>query len=148
MVVFREEIEFKAPPATSPNAGRLILATVKSGSIKVDVNLDIHEVRLSVVPEGEDRELLIRIAIGITVFKVRVKGGFFLYYETSDGYNVIPILVPKGKDPEQPLLQAVALLASPVPPRDASQATEKLSIKELTLHELNVRRSQVGLPRL
>jgi hypothetical protein len=146
-LVFPQNIEFKAPPPRSPNAGRLVLATAKTGSILVDIKLKEHRVFLNIVKGGDERDLLIRIPIGVRIFEVRAVGGFFLYYETMDGYNVIPLYIANGTDSGQ-TMQELVLAVSPVPPRDPMQATERLTFPHLTVHELNIRRLQNGLPPL
>jgi hypothetical protein len=147
IVGFPQHLEFKAPPVSSPFAGRLVLATAKQGSIKVQVDLKNHKVRLNVSKSGNEKELLIRLPIGVRLFKVTVSDGYFFYYETAEGYNVIPFYVKKGTDPGQKM-QELILVVSPVPPRDASQATQPFTIEELTLEELNTRRAQDGLPAI
>jgi hypothetical protein len=148
IVLFPKDIKFKAPPADSLNAGRLVLATAKTGSINVEIDLKNHFVSLHVEPrDNSNKDLLIRVPVGIALFRVRVKDGYFLYYETSDGYNILPHFIEKGTDPDQEM-QELLLLVAPVPPRDPELATVSLTFKELTLRELNVRRSQIGLPPL
>ena len=144
-LVFPQSIEFKAPPPDSPDAGRLVLATTKTGSIKAKIDLKSHLVSLQIVKTGDERELLFRIPIGVRIFSVRAVGGFFLYYETMDGYNVLPLYIPKGSDSGQ-TMQEIVLVVSPVPPRDPAQATDRLTFPHLTVHELNARRVENGLP--
>jgi hypothetical protein len=138
-------MRFFAPPEKSSFAGRLLLARVKEGSIKVDIHLDKHQVCLSTVNASGNEELLIRIPIGVRLFKVKAKGGSFFYYEASDGFNIVPLFIPKGTDKDQKV-QEVVLAVSPVPPRDPSAATEPAHLIELTAHELTLRISQAGLP--
>jgi len=147
-IFFPHDMEFKAPPPDSPHAGRLVLVTAKTGSIRVKPDLKRHVVFLLPVKEateGDDKQLLIRIPVGVHLFKVRVPGGFFFYYETADGYNVLPHVIANGTDPDQ-TKKELLLLASPVPPRDARLATHPPSFKEITVAGLNVRREQDGLP--
>jgi hypothetical protein len=144
------EIDFRTPPPESPKAGRLILASVKNGSLKTAVSLKDHEVVISHTPDGSDSKLLIRIAIGVRVFKVVVDPkkpqAFFFGYETSDGYNVVPFRVEKSKVGGGPAIQAVALLATPVPPQHANESTASPSFKPLTIDQWKTRRDQADNP--
>jgi hypothetical protein len=146
-VFYPPDFQFKAPPSDSPYAGRLVLVISKTGSIGVKIDYEPHMVTLSVVEGGADNQLLLRIPIGVRIFNIKTADGDFLYYETSDGYNILPYLNAKGTDPGQKL-QELLLLVSPVPPRDPSAATDPLVLKKLTLHQLNARRVESGLPPL
>jgi hypothetical protein len=142
------EIDFRTPPPESPNAGRLIIASVKSGSLKTMVSYTNHEVTISHSPDGSDGKLLIRIAVGVRVFKVVVDAkkpqAFFFGYETSDGFNVVPFRVKKNVVGGDPAIQAVALLATPVPPQRSNDVTDSPSFKSLTVDEWETRRVQAG----
>lgn len=120
-----------------------MLATVPKGSINVAIDLDNHRVLLDADDTGNNKALLIRIPIGVRLFKVQIHGGFFIYYETAAGYNILPHYIKEGTDPDQ-LMQELVLVLSAVPPRDASVATQPIDLKKLSLMELNVRLKQEG----
>lgn len=148
-ILVKGDIAFSIPPTNSTNAGRLVLGSVKKGFIKAEPDPKNHRVCLSVVSaaceKAESNQLLIRIPPGINTFQV-ISGDhkfLFLYYETGDGSNILPYLFPLGSDPNQTMPELV-LIVSPVPPRDASSATEILDKgPTLTLDQVNARRKQV-----
>jgi hypothetical protein len=142
LLAFAEQLEFTVPPPNSPNAGRLLLARTKAGGIKVRILMKKHKVELKIDKASVENELLIRIPIGVRLF--RIHGTNRLYYETAEGYDVVPLHFPKGTDPDQ-TAQELVLAVSPVPPRGAKEATQLPHFKELTVGELNARREQDGL---
>lgn len=144
-------IKFKVPPAGSPFEGRLLLATSGSDGIKVEINIKNHIFSLQQVKGGMEKQVLIRIPVGIRVFTVPADSGMAFYYETSEGYDILPHLIPFDPKNPQPgqTMQEVVLVVSVVPPRDASQATtDKLTFPRLTKAELNARRKLDGLAPL
>jgi hypothetical protein len=151
MAAVRPGIKFKVPPAGSPSEGRLMLATADSGGIQVHIDLKNHVFSLEPVKESTEKQILIRIPVGIRVFTAPADSGTVFYYETSEGYNILPHLIPFDPKSPQPgqTMQEVVLVVSVVPPRDASQATtDKLTFPRLTKAELNARRKVDGLPPL
>jgi hypothetical protein len=144
-------IKFKVPPAGSPYEGRLMLAKADSGGIKVHIDLKNHVFSLQPDKESAEKQLLIRIPVGIRVFSIPSDNGMAFYYETSEGYDILPHHIPfhpKSHEPGQ-TMQEVVLVVSVVPPRDASQATsDKLTFPRLTNAELNARRKIDGLQPL
>ena len=148
-------ITFNVPPVGAPNAGRIVLASVDRGTLKPKVDTTSHSVCLFAEHSADDpvqSKLLIRIPIGVNIFKITDSNGsvLFLYYETSDGLNVVPVSFPLNTDadPNQ-VLPELVLAVSPVPPRDASNATADFDKRQtLTLEKLNTRREQTLLDRL
>lgn len=140
-----EAVQFKAPPPDSPAAGRLVLVTSSRGGIQVKQQIDLTQHRVELSIGGNENQLLIRIPVGVRLFRVHVDGGFFLYYETSEGHNVVPVYIKNGTDQGQKM-QELVLAVSPVPPRDPNLATQEMKFTDLTPRELDFRRSQVGLP--
>jgi hypothetical protein len=142
-LAFPQNINFTAPPANSPNAGRLVLATATAGGITVKIDLKNHRVDLKITKSRGDKELLIRIPIGVRLFKI-LDDPPYIYYETAEGYNVVPLHFKKGKPLGLPIQQLV-LAVSPVPPSDAKEATHPLSLPELSPQQLTNRQFQDGL---
>ena len=77
-MVVPPSVKLKAPPKGSPNAGRLVLATVDAGSIQANIDKKNHVVTITTASGGNDKQLLIRIPIGVRVFRVRAAKGTVL----------------------------------------------------------------------
>jgi hypothetical protein len=155
-IVANRDITFKVPAVGTPNAGRIILASVQLGTLKPTVDTTNHRVCLradkSAKSDPVQSKLLIRIPIGVNIFQITTDDDslLLLYYETADGLNVVPVSFPLNKDADQnQVLPELVLAVSPVPPRDASKATADFDKRQtLNLKQLNIRRDQMLLEPL
>jgi hypothetical protein len=142
-----DSIDFTVPPSDSLCSGRLVLVTTKAGSIRPSIDNKNHKVTLLVDKTGNENKLLIRVPIGVRLFKVKLSDGFVLYYEAAQDHEILPTYIQMGTDTDQgQKVQEVVLVVSPVPPRDPALATAKMALIELTWQELQTRRAQEGLP--
>jgi hypothetical protein len=123
-VLAAKGIEFKRLKL-SVEQGKIIRAKSKEVKIKVTqigTNPD-HVTILGLTADKTPDEMHIRVPIGVRFFKVAVPkekkdqgidSAFF--FQASDGYNVLPHVIPLGKDPNQKV-QELVLICSHVPPR-------------------------------
>lgn len=105
--------------------GKIIRAKTQAGKIQITqigTGAD-HITILGTTPDKAPDEMHIRVPIGVRFYQVAVpkdrqaQGITSAYFfQTNDGYNILPHYIPMGKDPGQKV-QELVLICSHVPPR-------------------------------
>jgi hypothetical protein len=101
-----------------PESGKLIVAVADS-DIQVWIDLPTHTTTMKASGMGtENKQLHIRVPVGVRIFLVEQPAdqGATFVSETSDGYNIVPLYLPKGSEVGQ-CVQELVLATTHVPPR-------------------------------
>lgn len=107
--------------------GKIIRAKSKAGKIKVkQIGTKPDHITILGLDAGRTPdEMHIRVPIGVRFYRVVVPKkakasgvdiGSAFFFQASDGYNILPHVIPLGTDPNQ-LVPELVLICSHVPPR-------------------------------